>query len=288
MLVLAPADGIYAFYDGRVPDRRFAAEPNWIDEGALSLGIAVYAIVDGEEALVYDTHVSVEHAVEVRRTLEAADVTKFTVLLSHSHLDHIAGTGAFADCEILAGSLTAELLERDREAIEAGALEGPPAIDPLVMPTRVLEGETSLAVGRTSLELIPVDIHSPDATVVWLPERRLLLAGDTMEDTITYVSEPGGFPAHLADLERLDALGSMRILPNHGDPEVIGGGGYTRGLNRATQQYIRALMRIREDPDLRGTDLRELISGPLGAGWVHYFEPYEAVHRANLRTVLGM
>ena len=36
--------------------------PNWVDQGALSLGIASYAIVDGGEALVYDTHVSVEHA----------------------------------------------------------------------------------------------------------------------------------------------------------------------------------------------------------------------------------
>lgn len=287
MLVLHPADGIYAFYDGRVQGRRFAQEPNWVDEGALSLGIASYAVVDGDEALVYDTHISVGHAAEVRSTLEEVGVTKFTVLLSHCHLDHVAGTESFSDCEILAGRRTADRLARNRVAIQNGTLEGPPAIDPLVLPTRVLEGHAPLSVGRHRLELIPVNIHSDDATVVWLPEPRILLAGDTMEDTVTYVDEPESFDAHLRDLEHLDALGPMRILPNHGDPDVIAGNGYSRGLNRATQQYIRALMRIREEPERRTTELRELIAGPLGAGWINYFEPYETVHRANLRTVLG-
>ena len=55
----APAAGILAFYDGRVDGYRFAAEPNWVDDGALSLGIASYALVEGDEALIYDTHVSV-------------------------------------------------------------------------------------------------------------------------------------------------------------------------------------------------------------------------------------
>ena len=58
--VLRPAPGVLAFYDGRVEGYRWAEEENWVDEGALALGIASYAIVDGAEALVYDTHVSVD------------------------------------------------------------------------------------------------------------------------------------------------------------------------------------------------------------------------------------
>ena len=45
--VLHPAEGIRAFYDGRVEGYRFADGPNWVDDGALALGIASYAIVDG-------------------------------------------------------------------------------------------------------------------------------------------------------------------------------------------------------------------------------------------------
>ncbi len=60
MRVLRPAPNVLAFYDGRATATATPSEDNWVDEGALSLGIASYAIVDGGEALVYDTHVSVE------------------------------------------------------------------------------------------------------------------------------------------------------------------------------------------------------------------------------------
>jgi cyclase len=217
MRILRPADGVLAFYDGRVEGYRFAEELNWIDDGALGLGIASYAIVDGDEALVYDTHVTVEHARFVREALEAGGVTRFVVVLSHKHLDHIAGTEAFADCEVVATRLTAEALAAQKDAIEAGTLAGPPGIDPLVLPTRTFEERTTLGVGRRHVELIHVDIHSDDAAVLWLPAERILFAGDTLEDTVTYVSEPDGHDHHLAGLEELAALDPDRILPNHGD-----------------------------------------------------------------------
>src|SRR4051794_36696919 len=124
--ILHPAAGIQAFYDGRVDGHRFAAGPNWVDEGALSLGIASYALVEGDEALIYDTHVSVPYAQLIRKSLEAAGVRKFTVVLSHWHLDHVAGTAAFADCEIIANRRTMHHLTRHRAAIEAGTHHGLP------------------------------------------------------------------------------------------------------------------------------------------------------------------
>ena len=72
----------------------------------------------------------------IREALEAGGVREITVVLSHWHLDHVAGTEAFADCEVISTARTAELLREHREAIEAGTLEGPPAISPLVLRTR--------------------------------------------------------------------------------------------------------------------------------------------------------
>jgi cyclase len=285
--VLEPAAGVLAFYDGRVDGYRFEAGPNWVDEGAISLGIASYAVVDGEEALVYDTHVSVEHGRFIRAALEAAGVRRITVLLSHWHLDHVAGTEAFADCEVLATVRTGELLFEHREEIESGALEGPPAIAPLLMPTRTFAEATELVVGSRRLRLIPVDIHSDDAVVVWEPQARLLLAGDTVEDTVTFVDEPWGFEAHLRDLDRLLQLGPARVLPNHGDPEVIAGGGYRPGLLSATQDYIRFLQRCQAETKLRELPLREVLAVGIEAGDVLYYEPYEDVHRENIATVLA-
>lgn len=284
--VLEPSPGVLAFYDGRVEGHRFAAEPNWVDEGALALGIAGYAILAGSEALVYDTGISVEHGTFIREELRRRGARTFTVVLSHWHLDHVAGTEPFAGSEVIAGERTDALLREHRAAIEAGTLEGPPAISPLVLPTRTYSGRLSLNVGEIGVELIGANIHSDDATVLWLPQSRLLLCGDTMEDTVTYVDEPGGFDAHLRDLERLRELAPDRILPNHGDPDRIAAGGYPPGLNDATQAYIRVLQRMESEPDLREAPLHELIADSLDAGSLMLFTPYEAVHRRNVATVL--
>src|SRR4051794_21735162 len=107
MSILQPAPNVMAFYDGRVAGARaYSAAPNWLDNGAYSLGIASYAIVNGDEALVYDTHISIPHARIVRQALADAGFTRLRVVLSHSHLDHIAGNEVFADCEIIAHRMT--------------------------------------------------------------------------------------------------------------------------------------------------------------------------------------
>src|SRR5262249_43288174 len=193
MRLLEPAPGVYAFYDGR-DGERFGTEPNWVDYGALSLGIASYAIVSGDAALVYDTHVSVEHARRIRAVLEDAGARSFTVVLSHWHLDHVAGTEGFGDSEVIACERTAQLLAEHRRAIENGSLEGPPAIDPLVLPTATFRDRHSLDIGGLHLELVHTEIHSDDAAVLWWPEERLLFFRDTFGGTGTALHEPGPPP----------------------------------------------------------------------------------------------
>ena len=94
---------------------------------------------------------------------------KFTVVLSHWHLDHVAGTAAFADCEIIANRRTMQHLTRHKAAIEAGTHHGLPAIDPLILPTRLFDGAMQLTLGGREIQLIELNIHSDDATVIWLP-----------------------------------------------------------------------------------------------------------------------
>jgi cyclase len=269
MRVLTPAEGILAFYDGR-HGRREREEPNWLDDGALMLGIASYAIVEGGEALVYDTHLSVDRARWIRERLGA---TRITVVLSHRHIDHIAGTEAFADCEVLAGPLTAKLLAEQRKAIEATT----PPVRPLVLPTG--EVPPTLQVGATTVQALPFDIHAADHTLLWLPERRILLAADAVEDPVTFVAEPDRIEAHLRELDRLEALDPDTILPAHGDPDVIAAGGYGRGIIEATRVYLTALLAGDRRP------LDEVLEGPLRNGWIHPHPAYEAVHAANLEAV---
>lgn len=288
--VLEPAAGVLAFYAGR-DGSRFDPGPNWVDEGAIGLGIASYALLAGEQALVYDTGISVEWGSTVRAELERRGARRLTVVLSHWHLDHVAGTAVFGDCEVLANQRTAAHLARHRAAIEAGELEGPPAIAPLLLPTRTFAERETLRLGSgDAVELLALDIHSDDATVLWLPRQRLLLCGDTLEDTVTFVDEPQHFDAHLRGLERLRELSPLAILPNHGDPETLASGGYPPTLIDATESYIRLLLDAAAgaEPSAAARPLRELLPELPGAAALRYFEPYEEVHRHNLAAVSAL
>ena len=192
-------------------------------------------------------------------------------MLSHWHLDHVAGHRGV------------RRLRSDRQRAHGRAARGPPgrdrgrrssrarrAIDPLVLPTRTFAGRERLEVGAAAVELIQADIHSDDATVLWLPDQRLLFAGDTMEDTVTYVDRARAASTRTSRTSTARASSApQRILPNHGDPDVIAAGGYSDGLIRATQQYIARCSRAAPtSPRSRATPLRELVAGPLEAGWI--------------------
>lgn len=283
MRILRPFDDIYAYYDGR--DGVARAGGNWVDDGALSLGVASYAVVSGASALVYDTHVSLDHARFVRAHLEGLGVTDFTVLLSHFHLDHVAGNEVFADCPIWATGKTMRHLERHRTEIEAGTFDGPPAIAPLVLPGRTFDGSTTLAIGDLELEILEFDIHSDDEALVWIADRKILLAGDALEDPITYVAEPARLSVHRGEIDRLERLAPRQILPNHGDPDRIAAGGYGIGLCEATRAYIDALHAIASGERAPDTPLEELLHAHFASGDIISYDAYERVHRQNIEAV---
>ncbi|MER9759182.1 MBL fold metallo-hydrolase [Mesorhizobium sp. M0138] len=284
MRLVRPAPNVLGFYDGRVDGvRAWSDEPNWLDDGAYALGICTSAIVDGSQALVYDTHISLPHARFIRQTLEDMGATSIRVVLSHWHDDHIAGNEVFQDCEIIANTLTASALANNRAEIESGV----PPIKPLVLPNRTFAGSLDLAVGSIAVELRQVEIHSHDGTVLFMPETGLLLAGDTLEDPITYVSEADRLAQHLVDLERMAGWSIDRILPNHGSLEAIERGGYDKGLIAATQAYVQKLLRCRREPDLAKQDLKTCGADIFATGAVEYFALYEPVHRQNVEAVLA-
>jgi cyclase len=129
------------------------------------LGIASYAIVDGDQALVYDTHVSVEHGRLIRDTLEMQGVRRITVLLSHWRLDRVGGTEAFAGCELIATARNAELLARKRSAIEPASSRCRRQSCRWCCRLEPSRSDWTWKIGRTSLELFHVNIHSNDADV---------------------------------------------------------------------------------------------------------------------------
>jgi glyoxylase-like metal-dependent hydrolase (beta-lactamase superfamily II) len=279
--IVQPYPGIYAYYDGRTGKRLYSEKPNWLDDGAYSLGSASYSIVDGAEALVYDTHMSLVHARAVRDHLESLGVTSIRVVLSHWHADHIAGNAVFQDCEIIALELTAQAMEKNRQRLETRD----PPISPIIMPTTLFSKSKTLQIGAREVQLHHFDIHSADGNVLWLADEKLLFAGDTLEDTLTYVSEPQHIETHIRELKRMREWPINRILPNHGALDIIESGGYGPALIDANRHYLERISQPEGLAKAESQSLKNFIAQDIHADGIQYFEPYEVVHRENIAAV---
>jgi glyoxylase-like metal-dependent hydrolase (beta-lactamase superfamily II) len=277
-------DHLLFFFDGReLYDGQ--GEGGWVGDTAMKLGVGTYVIHRGDEALVYDTFTTVEQARWVRRHLEGLGIRRFTVALSHWHLDHVAGNLAYRDSTIISSALTRTRLIENKEAIESGELWGPPPIKPLVLPTLTFEGQLKLHVGDIEVELRQVNIHSQDSTIVFLPQDKIALVGDTMEDPLTFMVEVEGLATHVAGLKKLREMDLARIFPNHGDPAVIAQGGYDKTFIDATVDYISKMVSRAHDPDYLSGTVEDYLADSFAKGWLHPYEAYRAVHAMNLQLV---
>ena len=142
-----------------------------------------------------------------------------------------------------------------------------------------------MAVGDVEVELRPVDIHSEDGLVLYLPRDRILLAGDTLEDTLTFIVEPERIAQHYRNLQSMKQWKIDRIYPNHGNPDVIANGGYTTTLIDATRDYLRQMIVRAHDPDYLHGALEEYVHDSVAKGWVSVWWAYREAHAANLALV---
>lgn len=284
--VLRINDHLLGFYDGRPPEPKAPpARRLWPDTGANDVGVATYAIHQGDSALVYDAYPDVRRARQVRRYLEQLGVRRFTLVNSHWHLDHVGGNAVYADSPRIATARTQQILREKRAGIEAGTEWGPPAITPLALPTIGISGETTVMIGTLRAELRPVAIHSADSLVLVLPDDGIMLAGDTLEDTVTFVAEPETLVAQYAALGAMRRWGITHILPNHGDPAVLARGGYPLALIDFTRGYIRHLVEQSHDAGFTSRPLDSFVKDGMAAGTISLWWAYREAHQSNLDKV---
>jgi cyclase len=286
MRVFKINDHLLSFYDGRPPEPPRRSESHgWVDFGALNVGVATYVVHRGDSALVYDTYPRAEEAQWVRDYLRRSGIRHFTVVNSHWHLDHVGGNAVYADVDRIATQRTIQLLTARKAAIEAGTEWGPPAIKPLVVPNIGISRDTRHYVADIEVQLRPVNIHSEDGLILYLPGDRILLAGDTLEDTVTFISEPEHLMEHYRNLLQLKHWDIDRIFPNHGNPDVISHGGYGTTLIDATLAYLRKLIVRAHDPDHMNGSLEDYVGDSVEKGWVSIWWAYRDAHEANLGKV---
>jgi len=277
---------LLCFYDGRPAEASHRpGTDSWADSGAFNVGVATYAIHRGDTALVYDTYPTTQDAQWVRNYLTRVGIRHFTIVNSHWHLDHVGGNAVYADVDRISTDKTIQQLTAKKAAIEAGTEWGPPAIKPLVIPNIGIVRDTNYYVADIKVELRPVNIHSQDGLVLYLPGDRVLLAGDTLEDTVTFVSEPEQLAEHYRNLQTLKLWNINRIFPNHGNPDVISGGGYGTTLIDATQVYLRELILRAHDANYLNGTLDDYVGDSVKKGWVSMWWAYREAHETNLKRV---
>ncbi|MGH3249624.1 MAG: MBL fold metallo-hydrolase [Trebonia sp.] len=155
-----------------------------------------------------------------------------TLVNTHHHGDHTHGNYLFGDATIIAH-------ERCRAEILS---EGPPGSSKLIRSgtwTDVEWGEiqtappfltytdrVSLYVDELKCEVIHVGTpaHSTNDSVIWIPERRVLFAGDLIFNGGTPFLLAGSVTGALVAVAALKDLDAKTIMPGHGPvcgPEVI-------------------------------------------------------------------
>jgi glyoxylase-like metal-dependent hydrolase (beta-lactamase superfamily II) len=210
------ADGIFVIGDRRVP-----LVPN--------IGV----ILGAEAALVVDTGMGPANGA---RVLEAARKLaggrRLILTLTHFHPEHGYGAQAFKDvAPIIYNSAQRDELAEKGEAYlgmfrsfgpnVAAALEGAR----LVMPDETYDGPTkTIDLGGRKIELRTWGLaHTKGDQVVWLPQERILFAGDLAEERIFPIFP--WFPPDDASLDaarwaailgELEALEPSRVVPGHG------------------------------------------------------------------------
>jgi cyclase len=144
---------------------------------------------------------------DMRKCMEFVEITPNDVCLifvTHSHNDHLSGIPLFR-CTILAHNLTYQLIGK-RDTKRAKKL----------MPSDTFEHRKELEIGGTKLQMIHVGGHTPDSSIVWLPNEQILFAGDLIfEGRYPYLAS-ANVEKLMETLRWLPSLGARIIVPGHG------------------------------------------------------------------------
>ncbi len=203
------SDGIYAYIQ---PDGSW-----WINNTG-------FLVLPGGEGVV-----SVDACSTERRTLayqEAiASVTAApirTLINTHFHGDHTHGNAFFPGATIVAHERTRQELlaappleayEAFFEAPEWGAVRR-------VAPFLTYTDQVTVYAGelRCEVRYVGQPAHTGADSIVWIPERRVLFAGDLVFHGGTPFVLMGSVAGAIAAIEALKQLGAETVIPGHGDP----------------------------------------------------------------------
>ena len=223
---LAAADFDYLMQAQKVADDVYAiitptrSLPD-ADNGGWNSNSAFVVTDDG--VLLFDTGSSTAIGHALRQTIAGVtDQPVRWIINSHEHGDHWLGNDAFvaSDPEILASQAVAEMITGNGQRWVSlfddmtGGITGNSRVVP---PNRPVDQPTTLRLGSLRGELLlSGGSHSPGDLMLWLPESRVLIAGDVVYSDRMPTTGSGKLRQWITTLERLMALQPEVVIPGHG------------------------------------------------------------------------
>ena len=175
--------------------------------------------VGGDGVVVVDTCFTERRS---RAFLEAVrtvtDRPLRTLVNTHHHGDHTHGNWLLPEATIVGHQLCRDAVIQSGHAafglfpgVEWGEV-------PVTPPFLTFDERLHLYVDDLAVELTFMGpAHTTNDVVAWVPERKLLFAGDLVFNGGTPFVVMGSVAGSIAAVERLQALGAETIVPGHGD-----------------------------------------------------------------------
>jgi len=182
-------------------------------------------MVGPQGAFVIDAQATPLMAADViRRTAAVTDQPIRDVILTHYHAVRVLGASGYAPHGIIASDATRALIvERGQQDMDSEIgrfprlFRGRESIPGLTWPTQTFGQRMTLWLGQREAQVIQIGrAHTAGDTVVWLPQERVLFAGDTVEFGATPYCGDAHFADWPATLDAIAALGPEKLVPGRG------------------------------------------------------------------------
>lgn len=214
-------------------------------------------VVGGGQALVIDPGWESDELETLTGALVGRGLEVIAGFATHAHHDHLLWHPGLGDVPRWASAGTAQAARQERGALQEALGAGFPAelaaLMGRVRPTPRPERLPAEAVpDGCAVELLVHDAHAPGHTALWLPEQRVLIAGDMLSDVeipLPYTAE--NLVPYREALERLAPWAEQAawVIPGHGAP---GRDGAARLA--ADTAYLEDVLAGREPHDARLED----------------------------------
>ena len=253
----------------------------------MRLGGGSFAIYKEDRAVIIDTMARPGQGAWVRNYLEENyQINHFTLMTSHWHVDRVVDNRVYEDDIIIGHKRTREVMLEKKEDFEVGEYSDYDAFQ-VAPPNLVFEGMLEFWLKDLKIELHGYLVHEEGHLGVLLPDQKIFIANDTLEDPIWFFEFGFASPEkQLSELERLMSQDIEMILPSHDFLDVIKNGGYSKQLIKNNIDYLKPMLADVNNPDFKTKIAFDYNGQALRDGSITWWEPYTEVHDLNKAALI--